>query len=729
MNRKTERDLIQALLKTAELGGAGNDQSFEQSLAAMASAYIREKAPSLEPYMLGFQVLDRSDDGKKAVGVTGFSIGKTTVLAPIFWLNGELKGHEMMVLPEFDLCLPLKENWLNHMLQRKPPMIGQPIDKARVTREAKQPDLRRLTRSPYKTGAEIPTWAAYGSQLLKLAMDGPPPETNGNLLIDFITEVGRPAFEAFQRITNVLPKTAELALSVHGDRLITALEAAQTKYPKRAAVLDNDDKPKKERPDVRVLSYQQSLSAMLPPDLADDEVSRLIQDGIVVSDKRTDDESSRAYTLDVSRVIDGPYAPAGRSKKMMVVDMDGSSPHDSVQSEPSDIWCIQQYSEQEYRKTLRGLPELGSLGADDQVILVDESGLGTVAFNADNEVGSDDGERVYNFNGHGDFSSDYALKSKNRLEETYRDSCYSGNRLMIDKKDQRGLPFRIVHKTLYVSPRVKKITTQQRWKSQLQLGQIHHLNNLFDLAFAKVALHRDGDEFRISVNGGRRSRPLMPKSALSQLVLHHGLREAAARDLIKTATVSRNGVAFVKYASGYLSNIESHGPAWPTEPPQGQWQGYDGDTVPVEEGYGVSQRADMPQETPEEQDEVNRFHHENTRGVAQEAAESGMTDVFDASMIISLLRAMRDDQIIDRYIPALAKAMDATARLLIGLYWHRDDFAERYGDKDVPDLEDGMRNLLEGLGDMTLKLKQKTVNPYPESQDLGVNLTDLAGAS
>jgi hypothetical protein len=103
--------------------------------------------------------------------------------------------------------------------------------------------------------------------------------------------------------------------------------------------------------------------------------------------------------------------------------------------------------------------------------------------------------------------------------------------------------------------------------------------------------------------------------------------------------------------------------------------------------------------------------------------------VFDATVLSTMLRNMRDDQLIDRFVPALARAMDAAGRLLYQFYWHQEDFAERYGDKDMPELEDSLRNIFEGLGDIVLKLKQKTIDPYPEEQNLGVSLTDLAGAS
>ena len=48
--------------KTAELGGEGNDIPFEQAFSNLAHAYLRDKAPSLLDYEVGFQLLERNQD-------------------------------------------------------------------------------------------------------------------------------------------------------------------------------------------------------------------------------------------------------------------------------------------------------------------------------------------------------------------------------------------------------------------------------------------------------------------------------------------------------------------------------------------------------------------------------------------------------------------------------------------------------------------------------------------
>ena len=44
-------------------------------------------------------------------------------------------------------------------------------------------------------------------------------------------------------------------------------------------------------------------------------------------------------------------------------------------------------------------------------------------------------------------------------------------------------------------------------------------------------------------------------------------------------------------------------------------------------------------------------------------------------------------------------------------YWHNEEFKDRYGKQDLPELEDTLRNSFEILGDLVLFLKQKTIDP------------------
>ena len=99
---------------------------------------------------------------------------------------------------------------------------------------------------------------------------------------------------------------------------------------------------------------------------------------------------------------------------------------------------------------------------------------------------------------------------------------------------------------------------------------------------------------------------------------------------------------------------------------------------------------------------------------ADQGADMGQQELFDTSMIGGMLRAVRDDTLIDRYLPDLVKGMDRLGRILFMFYWHNDRFEDRYGKQDLPELEDALRNSFEMLGETVLSLQQKTIEPYPE---------------
>jgi len=147
--------------KVAELGGDGQDIPFEQALSNLAHAYLRDKAPSLLEYEVGFQLLERNQENTKAVGVVAFKVGSQWLYIPIFFLRGELRGHELLYLKDQDMFVPLKENWLNYLLNRKPNILGDGTNKDTSSLGVMHPDLRQLSQSPEKRGSvqsRYPDW-------------------------------------------------------------------------------------------------------------------------------------------------------------------------------------------------------------------------------------------------------------------------------------------------------------------------------------------------------------------------------------------------------------------------------------------------------------------------------------------------------------------------------------------------------------------------------------------
>ncbi|HEX4589085.1 MAG TPA: hypothetical protein VH120_04105, partial [Gemmataceae bacterium] len=138
------------LVKSAEGAGDGQDQAFEQAFANLAHAYLKDRAPGLLDYEVGFQLLERNEDNSKAVGVRGFKVGSQILFAPVFFIDGDLKGHELLYIKNDDQFVPLKENWINYLLQKKPMTLGEGIHRDTRRVGVRRPSLNRLVHSPTK---------------------------------------------------------------------------------------------------------------------------------------------------------------------------------------------------------------------------------------------------------------------------------------------------------------------------------------------------------------------------------------------------------------------------------------------------------------------------------------------------------------------------------------------------------------------------------------------------
>jgi hypothetical protein len=139
------------------------DGDFERTFADLAFATLRDKAPSLFDYLVGFQVLDSNDEQTHGVGVFGCKVGEEWVYLPVFFLNGELKGSELMYLKNQDMFVPLQENWVTYILNRRPYVLGEPTEMGRQEMQGAPPDFSSFMNSPNswnKSSSATPTKCA-----------------------------------------------------------------------------------------------------------------------------------------------------------------------------------------------------------------------------------------------------------------------------------------------------------------------------------------------------------------------------------------------------------------------------------------------------------------------------------------------------------------------------------------------------------------------------------------
>ena len=159
---------------------SADQERFEQDLSSMAYQFVVDRAPALLPYMLGFEVVDRSEDGSKAVGIYGYKIDDDFYYVPIFFINNQIRGVDLLLSKRTNSFVPLTENWINYIINKHSVTLGETANDD-VTQSLEQPDLNFL-RYPenHKTASADDTmwslktaWHVMQTQSEKMAGSDP----------------------------------------------------------------------------------------------------------------------------------------------------------------------------------------------------------------------------------------------------------------------------------------------------------------------------------------------------------------------------------------------------------------------------------------------------------------------------------------------------------------------------------------------------------------------------
>ena len=889
--------------KQAEIGGRGDDTPFEQAFSNLAHAYLRDSAPKLLDYEIGFQLLDRNRENTKAVGIFAFKVGEQWLYAPVFFLNGDLKGHELLYIKDQDMFVPLKENWINYLINRKPNILGGGIDRNLWQFGQRQPDFTQLSRSPakfgsarplpseknayevggatldhpgknleiyagsnkYKYGPKTLPWFAselepellskiqysgadnegYAATLsvpleqaakhkilqqhiesarrehahtlasiadwnakqkkeanfrptLKEMMTAVLPtlakcatlnttnafsELGKNLnLADFLKHAGLNMLGALVNSCKYAPQLAQCIDDWHGlDVIKQAIAVAQekTRQEKIASVLSEAPAKPEAATTLRIITYDATVQFGLPQGYTEEDQEKLLRDGVLILDQRDRDNVSVPYNIQVEQKLFNPTEsglydilvkpgniercyvavhPQGAAKRedfVTVIRTEGSP--DWLNTRADQVFALSRIEGDEFNAWFEALPEANSLPTGrNRVVLLNKSGDAVVPARVIKEYGTSE---------YGTISYEVHLEDRSKYPPRGHISgcCYTDplnydkwrDGVRIHLKASRGSKLRSSMGDIFVPEGFKMLKCEpgeddvadasaagqascgcgESEDPPLMPGNLADAQLALMQKTAGLTVTRAGTSVEIwttTPRGGHIEKELSEKQALISLVQRHGLRETAARDILKTAAAKRKFAGRIKYADPYGSPmLINSAPTAPSDPgPVMGGESIMGTTIPTQLGIDVG--VPVPGMSASQTD--RQIYNPNTmldkkdiRSVVN-AAQSGQREVFDSAMIGAMLKTVRDDGMVDRYMGELVKGLDKLGRILFMFYWHGDRFADRYGKSDMPELEDSLRNAFEMLGDVILFLKQKTVEADPDISAQGTDLSNVANA-
>lgn len=748
--------------KLAALGGTGSDKSFEEAVSNLAHEFLGDKAPNLMKSELGFQMLDKSDDDNKGIGVCVFKPNDILMFVPIFFLNGEIKGHELLYLPEQDLFVPLKEPWVNELLGKKPTLVGEPVEKSFQRQHGGlQPDLS-VFKTPPKIASylnpgilrDVPNFVPYLKKFIArtgldftktaaLMVESSKQVTGATNLRRFLKYASTRGLQKLSRIVNssLLTKKAfeRRFPDIHLDKIAEYRNSQKRSRDFLRLEADPDWREqmfpttKKASGYVSIISYSATISNGPEFDLTEDEKEKLAKQQYLVVDTRPDGA--------ISKVVKGPqqlttptetgvysalmadgsfedivvirrtgfkdeYNMARAMDDYVIFSYSDTDGRHGLERPARNIFTVKKYPHEKFESWWKKLPS-----CTDYPFIKEEYDLnfinskGTCYGPVNGFVSrKDDVIKVGNEHCCAEIGSHLSRHLKKR-----GDRLYVPADCKVFSSCYTSCPASPQHELLFGEPELLRYSEGK------------------DLQTVKLSTAHDW----CTINEKRFPTKF---AGFCSLIKDYGLREKDAKALFKKADADvanfHTASIYIKRAADVLNPEINRRPESDMYFPEEQ-EGTNpvfGDLVPTAPSNAQEVRTQeeylSPNTGPYEKT-INDPYPADDMVQVQQALQSGQDEVFDLSMLKQFLNDGDVSAEIDEEIPELIRGMNHTGRMLFRYYWKGEQFKELYGPQELPELESSLKKIFELLGDVILLLKHRIKKDDSYGELSKLNLADV----
>jgi hypothetical protein len=730
----------------------------EQTFSDLANARLRDSSPALLDYLIGFQLIKADPDGSRAVGMFGFKIGEDDWhYAASFFLNGEIKGLDSLYSVKSDLFVPLNEKWVNAVVNRRPITLGEPDTRSRRSRGVKTPDYNRLRTLP----SGITDGSAGMGKISSEKMPQIPIHKIAEMRViaDAVSvpaglaAMGKLAVEGFLADWNRYPKLAE---------------AVETFYSKMDFEIPGARKfgAEKDADPVTIISTMDQEGA---DSLTDAQKEQVLRGDVAVVDKRPEMQKSRTYSTQVKQQLTNPNRGGlydivwddGSVHQCLVLPVymaDGDIFVYDLKSDKScitktkNLWSMREYTAKDFSEKLEGVskPSDEINQWDVAVLVCADGGMAAEPFMVrQRNDGADDVITLKK--GYSPCIRSYTqadFRAKGRPIIGYpSNSSYGGfypsggdyedivvtaagnkhmtrvkSRLFVNSQHYRAI---IIDRQ---PPKKDNLggysltSTQNDRLNVTDFGDHNTILKVLEKVASPLKAWRTDSELVFQDDVGTHSFSGVAP-ALGHLIRKHGCAVDDARTVIELAMrqptnwlIKRADDDFMDMPQindstegGVMSSYHQTQVPWENigkKPSQNNRQFYE---------YNSPFAAGSTDNDSDNQEEADPFK------VVDKAAKTGQKEVFDAALLGSLVNSNTPTEYVERFLPTIVAGMDRLGRLLFLLYWHYDEFQERYGKDDLSEFTDNLKSTFEAVGDLVIFMRKRTLSGDPEFYGLGLS--------
>ena len=724
---------------------AAQGQSLEDvEKAFLDSAYMMVQAKAAPimraPYRVGFEIIHHTDDNTRLVGIFVFRVNKDLYFAPVFFINGSIKGTDLFYRHGTKSFVPLNERWLEYLISMAETSEGKGVPISERINTRRQLNLQNVVNPPsvmsgsYKyasvevpDAAEIKRLAHEAWEEIKVAgITALPTES---ILRRFITNDG--GFSAIKKIANAAKHDKDFAEAL-------LLGSSPENYmPEITATKEASEGPKPvltihfnalHNPNVKVASQDQILKGYVIDDARPKEAMNEV---IYESNERSLQSVTVPGVYQVL-VADGSTREmiCGYHRHMLQEDSAMCSPNSVPTSTFDAFSSVLPFTlvETDSRKSidLDLFPQAKTyrvLGKFEKDLTAD---LGA------SEPKSGEMYRLLNLKTRSISEPVYVESVAKRdlgMTEVSIRQCHCDKPVTIllnpdfDGFDQGS---KIAGKCcVWISVKSEKKTgdypgasSYHHADSDIQIGDLHAINEfIFREGFVKGAVDKTHGQYLLRLRASERNAPgaVMNKiAARLALMVHCAVDESDADHILKQAD-EHDRYMFLYQPAEVLATKFAHNLRFPQFPEF--YDNMNSDYNVMEQPrsqIAVQADRDIPYIEKHRIGDKVQFEAGDNMDTAtpmqlyQMSQERGVGAMFEHGVVGSLTNTFDSAAMIDTYMPDLLAGLDRIGRILFLFYWKPEDFAQAFGSDDQSQLENKLVSNFKSYGDLLIDLLQKT---------------------
>lgn len=181
-------------------------RAVESTFMTQAYGFVANKAKVLfrDPFRLGFEIVHRNEKATKMVGIFAFRCNRKLLYAPVFFVNGEIKGADMLYRSDVKRFIPLTDEWCSFLVRGANEEAGSARPRGE-SRQSYDNNMRRLAypqrvkyaavikaagEEKYESDDEVMTAIADGSNHRDLMSDEMADKAIAQLNLGHLAESG-----------------------------------------------------------------------------------------------------------------------------------------------------------------------------------------------------------------------------------------------------------------------------------------------------------------------------------------------------------------------------------------------------------------------------------------------------------------------------------------------------------------------------------------------------------